>query len=220
MATPSWSFEDDAARAAQATQPQPSHLAPLPTRRRKGPRKPPAYQKGWNGDLDSWDLEDPNYSDDAWYTASRGADKTSRQINLRIPEYLGASLDQLVARGTFPAVRTPQDFIRSALVHELHRRLGEITDDSFVVEMSAHTDLAEINAIRAENEAKRAFVHYCRDELAEIEGNPSMVRKVLERVYGAIEGGQYDGALLDELHALVKKHAPKPRIVDLTDRSS
>lgn len=188
-----------------------SHLAPVPNpsnpaARRPRSTRPKAHQRSWNGDIDSYDLADPNYNPDAWYTATRGADKMSRTIQVRIPEYSAEAIDQIVARRCFPAVRTNQDFIRSAIIHELHRRLGEIRDPNFVIRPSAHTDLAEINALRAENEAMKSFVAYCRDELAEVDGSPTRVRRVLELVWAAMESGLYDGALYRQLEDISKKY--------------
>ena len=196
-------------------------LAPVPNTVSGGTRKvrkPRNHQRAWDGSIDTYDLDDPNYDPDAWYTATHGADKSSRAINLRLPEYLAEALDQLAARRCFPAMRTAQDFIRSAVVHELHRRLGEIRDPDFQVQASAHTDLAEINAIRAENEAMKAFVVNCRDELSEVDGSPTRLRKVLDLVWAAMESGLYDGTLYRQLEDLSKKywddrgfaHNPRP----------
>lgn len=200
----------------------PLSAVPSPGSARRPARtsKPKTYPRGWAGDIDTYELADPLYDPDGWYTAVKGADKQSRNQHVRLPEYLCEALDQIVAGRYFPAVKTSADFVRSALVHELHRRIGEIRDPAFNVQVSAHTDLATINAIRAENEAKREFVHYCKTELADIDGNPSMMRKVLERVWAALDGGQYDGKLHAELKALHQKYwvdrgfSGKPRPVE------
>lgn len=198
---------------------RPARLTPVTggaTRRRSPKAKP--YPKSWNGDVDTYDLSDPLYDENGWYTAARGNDKASRSIHLRLPEYAAEALDQLTAAKYFPAVKTREDFIRSAIVHELHRRIGEVRDTDFTVEVSAHTDLATICALRSEFEAKKAFVLYCKEELGEVDGNPSMVRKILDQVWAAMDGGQYDGKLFAELQAMSKKywddrqlsHKPKP----------
>lgn len=194
-------------------QPRQQRLTPVRNTGKRRTRKPPTFQKGWDGNLDSFDLDDPLYAENAWYTAARGSDKTSANIHLRIPGYISEALDQVVAAKYFPEVRTNGDFIRSAIVHELHRRIGEVSDSGFHVEVTAHTDLATINALRAENEAARAFVLYCKEELETVAGNPTMTHKILEQVWAAIEGGRYDGALHVQLEDLARKYAQKPKPV-------
>jgi hypothetical protein len=195
----------------------PPRLTPVPSgggRRRPRTPKGAPQPKTWTADLDSWDLTDPSYDADAWYIASRGNDKQSASLHLRVPEYVAEAMAQIVAARVFPIVKTREDFIRSAIVHELYRRIGEIRDQNFRIEVSPHTDLAAINAIRAENEAKRAFVLYCKEELEAVDGNPSMVRRIVEQIHAAMDSGNYDGALFRQLEDLAAKYSVKPKVVE------
>jgi hypothetical protein len=181
--------------------------------------RPQTYPPGPRdaADVDSYDLTNPDYDPTAWYTAVSGSDKMSDQISLRLPRYLTNVLDELCARRVFPAVKTRADFIRSSLVHELYRRVAEVRDSDFHIEVSAHTHLEMANALLAEHEAKAGFVKTMQEMFAAAVGDPYETRRALDLLWGGIDSGKYAGPILEQLEELGQKYGigyHKPRIVD------
>lgn len=189
------------------------------TGNRRAPKaaKQKTFPHSHDGDLDTYDLQDPTYDPDAWYCSVKGASKQARQIWVKFPDHIVEAVERLIYRRCFDEVHTPQDFVRSAVVHELYRRIGEIRDPEFIKANSAHTDLAELNVIRANHEAQRNFVTGAAEELAEAEGSPKMTREILDRIWAAMDSGEYDGRLYEELERLSQAYGHKwrPRLVEL-----
>lgn len=198
---------------------RPARVIPLPSGGARTQRAPTYPDKG-NGNVDTYDLTDPNYDPDAWYTGARGADGRQRNTSVRLPDHIGRSIDELVAKGAFPPVRTVSDFVRSAVVHELHRRIAEIRDPDFAIQISAHTALETALAMEAEEEAQKDTVSRYRQRLADNEDNPVRLRRWLDQVWGAMDGGNFTGPLYRQLEELSNKYGVgylKPRLVEEID---
>lgn len=166
--------------------------------------------RGWGGNLDSYDLADPSYDPDAWYVGTRAADGRQRSISVRVPEHLSRAMDEIVAKSAFPMVKTPSDFIRSAIVHELHRRIGEVMDENFTVELSAHTSLEQMLSLMADWDARQEFVQRTREQLDRVKKDPRELAKALDVMWCAMDGGRYGGALYEDLVELAQEYGRKP----------
>lgn len=77
--------------------------------------------------MTSWKTAD-NYDPEAFYTEARDKNGGGEIVNARIPPQIHGSLAALVQSGKIPQYRTQSDFIRNAMVHQLHRDLERIQD--------------------------------------------------------------------------------------------
>lgn len=169
--------------------------------------------RGWGGNIDTYDLQDPEYDPDAWYVGPRGADGRQRTISVRVPEHLSRAMDEIVAKQVFPIVKTPSDFIRSAIVHELHRRIGEVRDPNFSVDLSAHTSLEQMLTLMAEFEAQQEFVERTHQQLERVKKDPRALSAALDVLFAAIDSGKYGGDLYEELVKLAQEYGRMPNIL-------
>lgn len=78
--------------------------------------------------MTSWKPSD-NYDPDAFYIEARDKNGGGEIINARIPPQIHGSIAALVQSGKIPQYRTQSDFIRNAIVHQLHKDL-ERTEDA------------------------------------------------------------------------------------------
>jgi Arc/MetJ-type ribon-helix-helix transcriptional regulator len=77
--------------------------------------------------MPSWKPAD-NYSPDAFYTEASDKKGRGTPVNARIPPQVSHNIAALVQSGKIPQYETMSDFIRNALVHQLHRDLERVND--------------------------------------------------------------------------------------------
>lgn len=79
-----------------------------------------------SGSYDPWSLEDNNYSRDNFYTRSVDSKGHKETFHVPTPPAIFGQVGELVAQRMIPAYRSPQDFVRDAIVHRL-RDIAEMT---------------------------------------------------------------------------------------------
>jgi Arc/MetJ-type ribon-helix-helix transcriptional regulator len=79
--------------------------------------------------MTSWTPAD-SYNPDAFYT--EGTDKKGQgdRITIRIPPRVGRGIAKLVQSGKIPPYETLSDFVRNAIVHQLHKDAERIADNN------------------------------------------------------------------------------------------
>jgi hypothetical protein len=63
-----------------------------------------------------------------FYARATAPQDDAIEIETTVPPQVLADIQQLVDDGDFPEYRTPDDFYRDALVHELHAIMGQVDD--------------------------------------------------------------------------------------------
>lgn len=76
--------------------------------------------------IDPWQLEDANYSRANFYTRSVDSRGHKETFHVPSPPAIFGQVGELVASRMIPAYRSPQDFVRDAIVHRL-RDVAEMT---------------------------------------------------------------------------------------------
>ena len=72
--------------------------------------------------MPSWTPADV-YDPDAFYTEGRDKQGGGENVQARVPPQIHGSIAALIQSGKIPQYRTMSDFVRNALVHQLHKDL-------------------------------------------------------------------------------------------------
>lgn len=80
------------------------------------------------GSYDPWSLEDNNYRRDNFYTRSVDSKGHKETFHVPAPPAIFGQVGEMVAQRLIPAYRSPQDFVRDAIVHRL-RDIAEMTEN-------------------------------------------------------------------------------------------
>lgn len=99
--------------------------------------------------MPSWKPAD-NYDPEAFYTEASDKKGRGEPIQARIPPQVSGAIAALVQSGKIPQYQTQSDFVRNALVHQLHKD-SERTKDEALRKIVTMVTLLN-NAIRAARE--------------------------------------------------------------------
>lgn len=77
--------------------------------------------------MSSWNPAD-NYNPDAFYTEATDKKGQGERVTIRIPPRVARGIAKIVQSGKIPAYETLSDFVRNAVVHQLHKDAKRIAD--------------------------------------------------------------------------------------------
>jgi Arc/MetJ-type ribon-helix-helix transcriptional regulator len=79
--------------------------------------------------MTSWTPAD-TYNPDAFYTEGTDKKGQGERITIRIPPRVARGISKIVQSGKIPPYETLSDFVRNAIVHQLHKDADRINDGS------------------------------------------------------------------------------------------
>lgn len=74
-----------------------------------------------------------SYDPDSFYVASRNAKGFKTTFTLSITPEVAAGIGEVIASRVLPHYRTPGDFYRNAIVHQLHKDRDRVGDPALVI---------------------------------------------------------------------------------------
>lgn len=86
------------------------------------------------------------YEPNEFYVASRNKKGFGTTLRVMVPPDVLVHISELVQKQLVPAYRTREDFIRDALVHNLHRVRAIIKDDFFLSRNDEYLDVMMIES--------------------------------------------------------------------------
>lgn len=122
------------------------------------------------------DIDDPfrmdsTYDRDRFYTASRNKKGFGTTVRVLLPPELLAQIGLMTQSNSFPELRTQADFLRDAIVHNLHR-LAEIAkrkdyyDSELYMQAASREHVrAQIDMIANRSEDLDLMIKKCRDAI-------------------------------------------------------
>ncbi|GIV04083.1 MAG: hypothetical protein KatS3mg015_2913 [Fimbriimonadales bacterium] len=99
--------------------------------------------------MDPFAQESHEYSPNKFYT--RAVDKQGHKetLHVPVPPAIYAAVSELIASRKFPALRTPQDFVRDAIIHRLHY-LSTMAGGDYDDIVARETFLADVQRLKSE----------------------------------------------------------------------
>lgn len=104
--------------------------------------------------MTSWNAQD-SYDPDAFYTEASDKKGRGEPIQARVPPQIAGGIAALVQSGKIPQYQTMSDFVRNAVVHQLHKDAERAKDEALRRQVTMVTLLNREITLQREDDAYR-----------------------------------------------------------------
>lgn len=111
----------------------------------------------------SFELDQSKYDPNDFYTGSTNAHDHSAQVNIKVPKHILQILGEIVADPRYPAIKTPADAFRDALVHRaMYFQQNFTLPDGMEGWVAAQIALGRLAQVRAEKTSNLELIEEYR----------------------------------------------------------